>query len=119
MQPTRYHKYTDEDLEYIRTHCRDDYKEVASVIGAPPNTVRIYMNRFRDGTFVKKSFPPQKYYALYLRKTDELVCSGTAKECAASLGINTRSFYKMAHTAKHNQCKKWDVLIEPYEEIDE
>lgn len=119
MNAKTYHKYTNEELEYIKEHCRDDITDVATAIGAPRSTVAVYMRRFRNNSFVHRPHPAQKYYALYLRKTDELVCSGTAEECADTLGITTRAFYVMVHKALHNKVKKWDAYVEPFTEDDE
>jgi hypothetical protein len=101
---------------YIEEHCNDKAKDVAAVIGASRGTVAEYMRRFRDGRFERKQYPPQKYYALYRRKTDELVCCGSAAECAEQLGITKRLFYARAHKAATGKIKKWDVYIEPYDE---
>lgn len=35
------------------------------------------------------------YYTVYLSKTDEIVTSGTAKECAHQLGKSINCFYSM------------------------
>ena len=62
----------------------------------------------------RKNYPDLKYYALYLRKTDELVCSGSAKECAIELRITIPAFYNRVYNAVHRRNDKWDVYIEPY-----
>ena len=67
----------------------------------------------------RKNYPDLKYYALYLRKTDELVCSGTAKECAIELKISIPAFYSRVYNSLHQRSDKWDVYIEPYESIEE
>lgn len=113
------HRYTTQDLKYIREHCRDTPESVAAAIGAPRSTVEVYMRKCRNGTFDRQEYPPKYYYALYLRKTDELHCSGTAQECADALGIKLHSFYVMIHKITHGLIKKWEILIEPYEEEEE
>ena len=118
MRPANYRKYSDEDIEYIKAHCNDKPKDVAAVLGAPRGTIRTYMGLARNGEPLRHENPPRNYYALYLRKTDELICAGTAKECAAELGIGVRAFYVMAHKALSGKVKKWDVYVEPYEELE-
>lgn len=115
MRPTTYHTYTDDDLRYIEEHCNDNPEDVASVIGASKRTIAAYMHQFRNGTFIRKKRLPEKYYALYRRKTDELICCGSAEECAEQLGITKHTFYTRAHKAASGKIKKWDVYIEPYE----
>jgi hypothetical protein len=111
-----YHKYTQADLEYIKQHCRDDPREVAATINAPYTTVYNYMLDFRNGTFKRSRRPPDFYYAIYLRKTDELVCSGTARECAEHLGMSKTTFHAMVCKVRKGITKKWDVYVEPYSE---
>lgn len=119
VRPNTYHKYTNADLKYISEHLDDSPREIASVIGGARGTVSNYMSKIRRGDFSRKPYPPQKYYAVYLRKTDELVCSGSAQECADSLGICKRAFYILAHKAASGKVKKWDVYIEPYNSEDD
>lgn len=114
MKPTKYHKYTDADVQYMREHRYDDPQEVAVVLGASMRTVDTYMRKIRKGTLEQIGHPPLKYYALYLRKTDKLVCSGTAKECAEQLGVSMNAFYTMAHKALHGKTKKWEAYVERY-----
>lgn len=112
MRPTTYRKYSAADVQYMRDHIYDGPKEVSKALGASKGTVAEYLRRLQRGTFKTKEYPTRKYYALYLRKTDELVCCGTAQECADALGIQKHSFYVLAHKALHGKVKKWDVYIE-------
>lgn len=110
-----YHRYTSEELEYIKQHCNDDPHKVATTLNVPYGTVYNYMLQFRKNTFpVKRAYPPQVYYAVYLRKTDELVCSGSARECANHLGMNKTTFHAMVCKTRKGQIKKWDVYTELY-----
>ena len=118
MRPASYHTYTQEELDYIRMHCGDNARSVHEVIGGNYFTIREYMRKFRNGTFQRSSGTPQKYYALYLRKTDELVCSGSAKECMAELGISKSAFHTLVCKSRSGKIKKWDVYVEPYNEED-
>ena len=112
MRPTRYHRYTKQDLAYISEHRYDKIQDVADHIGAPRNTVAIYMQKFRNGERLKHDFPLRRYYALYRRGTDELVCSGTAKECAEALGILRTSFDSLVSKVKSGKNKKWEVYVD-------
>lgn len=112
---SNYRSYTSKELEYIRTHCDDPPIAVAKALNAPYHTVYSYIRQYRSETSKKPhEHPPQKYYAMYLRKTDELVCSGSAEECAEQLGITIGTFYTRVHAAIYGKCKKWDVHVEPY-----
>lgn len=114
MRPATYRTYSDEDIAYMWEHRNDRPGEVAKVLNAPPHTIGIYLRKMQDGVFTRGSYPPQKYYAVYLKKTDELVCSGTAKECAEALGIGIRAFYVRVCKALTGKTKKWEVYVEPY-----
>ena len=114
MRPSTYRTYATEDIQYMRDHRYDNPKQVAEVLGESPRTIDAYMRRIRNGTFCTKVYPNLKYYALYLRKTDELVCCGSAKECANELGIAIHSFYGMVHKILSGKIKKWDVYVESY-----
>lgn len=114
MRQTRNRKYTIEDIRYIQEHMDDGSASIAETLNAPQGTIIEYMRRIRRDAFPLEHYQLSRYYALYLRKTDELVCSGTAWECAEALGIRVKSFYIMVHKALHGKVKKWDVYIEEY-----
>lgn len=114
-----YRKYTDREFQYMKEHCHDRPEEVAAILNAPLRTVNEYMRQFRNGKRLeRKSCTPQRYYALYNHKTDELVCTGTAKECAAALGISRSTFYSMVCKAQKGIVKKWDAYVEDYEDLE-
>lgn len=56
------------------------------------------------------------YYAVYLRKTDELVCSGTVEECAAQMGRSIGSFKTLLVRVRSGKNRKYELYQEPYEE---
>lgn len=56
----------------------------------------------------------ENYYAMYRASTDEIVCSGTARECADFLGIAVNSFYSMVSHWRAGTRTKWEFYIEPY-----
>lgn len=116
MRPTTYRTYSDEEIAYIRAHCNEPPRKIAEALGAPYSTMLMYTRQMRKGTFTESKYPPQKYYALYLKKTDELVCSGTAEECAEALGIGVRAFYVRVCKALTGRTNKWEVYVEPYRE---
>lgn len=49
----------------------------------------------------------QSKYAVYDGKIDELVVMGTAKECAAALGIEVNTLRKAMCKTKHGAYKKY------------
>lgn len=55
-----------------------------------------------------------KYYSMYRAATDEIICSGTAKECADFLGIAVNTFYSMVSKWRSGVRTKWEFYIEPY-----
>ena len=55
-----------------------------------------------------------KYYTFYARDTDELLCSGTIKECAAALGLTERAIYSIAE----GHSKKYEVYSEEYDPLE-
>ena len=98
----------------MQSHCNDSPKDVAVALNAPYQTVAMYMRRIRNGAFVKKRYPQKRYYAIYLKKTDELVCSGTAVECAEKLEISMSAFYSLVGRATTGKSQKWEVYVEPF-----
>ena len=114
MRPSTYRKYTEADIQYIKDHLYDRPQDVANALKAPYGTVLAYMNQYRDEAGISRRHPASNYYALYLRETDELVCSGSSRECASVLGIDHQSFYKMICRIRNGKTKKWDLYIEPY-----
>lgn len=60
----------------------------------------------------KNPVKPQKLYSVYLRKTDELVAFGTARECAARLGMTLLSFYSTVTRSQSGQQRKYEIISE-------
>ena len=52
---------------------------------------QIENRRYRDYYWAKKAKTDESEFAVY--KDDELICMGTAKECADYLGIKVSSFF--------------------------
>ena len=58
-----------------------------------------------------------QYYAIYLRKNDTLLASGSADECRKALGCATlRAFYALTYRARSGKSAKYDVYAEDLEE---
>lgn len=54
----------------------------------------------------------KKYYAVYRRKTDELICCGSAAECAAAMGRSTDSFYCMVSRVGKGKNRRYEIYKE-------
>lgn len=57
----------------------------------------------------------RSWYTIWKADTDELVCCGDAKECAAFLGISKGSFYGMLAEQRKRKRKgrqKYEILQE-------
>lgn len=54
----------------------------------------------------------ENYYVVYLRKTDEIKASGTAKECASQLGIGLNHFYSLVSKNKRGIHHKYYIYQE-------
>lgn len=54
-----------------------------------------------------------KYYAVYLRKTDELIVCGNSLQCQKQLKLaSVDSFYSMVSKCLKGKNKKYEVLVE-------
>ena len=51
------------------------------------------------------------YYVIYDRKTEEVLASGYAKECAEQLNMTMHSFYSMVSRVKSGTNVKYEVEI--------
>lgn len=54
----------------------------------------------------------RNYYTVYLRKTDELVASGSAEDCAAAMNQSVDSFYSMVCRVRKGTNRKYEIYIE-------
>lgn len=55
------------------------------------------------------------YYTVYLRKTDQIIAQGTAKECAYQLKL--KSFNNIVSRVRKGKNKKYDILVEKYSDV--
>lgn len=58
----------------------------------------------------------KNYYAIYLNKTDEIIATGSSKECAKTLGISLASFYSLVSKNNRGIQKKYSIYTEPLDE---
>lgn len=57
------------------------------------------------------------WYSVYLKKTDELICSGTASDCAKALGMKSYTYFHiLTHKVRKGANKKYEIYSEPYHE---
>lgn len=66
-------------------------KDIHADTGINVNT--IYTVLHTAGIKLRHDYPRMKYYVVYDRK-DNVIAQGSAKECAATLGIKVNSFYR-------------------------
>lgn len=52
------------------------------------------------------------YYTVYDRKTDEILASGTARECAYALDMTMGSFYTAIARTRNGERQRYRFLIE-------
>lgn len=61
-----------------------------------------------------------KYYAVYLRETDELIASGTSAQCQKQMGLaSVHSFYSMVSRCKSGKNNKYEIYEEELDEEEE
>ena len=53
------------------------------------------------------------YYTVYLNETDEVVASGTAKECAAQMHKTVNGIHSLVIKSRKGVHKKYTVVVEP------
>ena len=62
----------------------------------------------------KGSLSPRAFYTVYNRKTDfPVMIGGTAKECAAAMGITIGSFYTIytkTQKGNRNSGQRWEIF---------
>jgi hypothetical protein len=58
-------------------------------------------------------------YFIRLRGNDSLVAAGTAKECAAAMGMTMNCFYSTVSHTKSGKIKKYEIDVEPLREGNE
>ncbi len=54
----------------------------------------------------------KNFYTVYLRKTDEIVVSGTAVECAAKMNKSVNCFHSLVSKNRKGKQKKYVVVVE-------
>lgn len=54
---------------------------------------------------------PAKKYIFYNRRTSEFLVEGTAKECAAFLGLKESSIYSQIYHTRKGRLKKYEIFV--------
>jgi hypothetical protein len=56
------------------------------------------------------------WYSVYLKETDEMICSGTSAECTKALGMKTvDSFRTLVYRSRNGLSSRYEIYSEPYE----
>lgn len=59
------------------------------------------------------------YYTVYLNENDEVVASGTAKECATQMHKSINGFHSLVSKNKNGVHKKYTVVVDPFLDEDD
>lgn len=59
------------------------------------------------------------FYFIYLRKTDELLCTGSSDECARALGMSRTVFRTTVHRVFSGKNRKYEIYREKWKAEDE
>lgn len=54
----------------------------------------------------------QNWYVVYDKKSDSILVTGYAEECARSLGMTLHSFYSLVSRVKKGTNNKYEVSID-------
>lgn len=94
------------------------YKEVSPDLTRVPSINNSARERINHHKKTRKSKSPNYnslWYSIYLKKTGELLCSGTSAECAKALGItNIQNFYVLTCNVRKGTNKKYEIHTKPY-----
>lgn len=81
-----------------------------------------------NGYKSKEEFPPLRaaptskfvnYYTIYDAKTDRVMASGSAVECAEALQMGLISFYSMVTRVRNGETKRYAVVVDNFKEVAE
>lgn len=88
-----------------------NYTEIAQELGISISTARKYCKL--SGRDKRNDFErPQKIFYVYLRKNDELIAMGTARECAKRMGITLLSFKSAVSRCRKGTQKNYNIFSE-------
>lgn len=87
------------------------YERIGKELNRAGSTVAKWLQRTGRNARIPKE-KPRKLYSVYLRKTDEIVAFGTARECAARLGMTLSSFYPTVSRSQSGQQRKYEIISE-------
>lgn len=54
---------------------------------------------------------PLRTYTIYLKKTDCIIASGTAEECANQMGRSVGAFHSLVSRANRRKTKRYEIYI--------
>lgn len=106
---------TQVDVDMIRTlHAQGlDDTQIAKEMGFSPVTIGEHRRKLRLKAHRKsRQDGPRRYYFVYEAKTDKLLAYGTAKECAAQLGVTLDSFYCTVSRAQARVRGRYEIFID-------
>lgn len=106
-------KVTTKTLEYIRRRNVEGASDVqiGKELGLSSGTIRRFRKRLGLPAVGKRGYPCH-VYAAYLRKTDEYVCGGTAKEISERLGISVPTVYSTVTRSKKDKVGYRYYIVE-------
>ena len=57
----------------------------------------------------------RKFYAVYLRETDELLCAGSSAECMSTMGMTYPVFKQTVSKVKAGVNRKYEIYVEDWD----
>lgn len=82
-------------------------RQISEAVGLPYWQVGYYL-RLEGRKPNPYRYPPKKEYTVYDARTDALLATGSARECASMLGLTLGSFYSVVSRGEHGLRGKYE-----------
>ena len=107
----------DTDLGLREHFCRmvasgASYASLAEEFKITYNTIYSWKKRLGLPIDRNAGHRSDKYYTVYLRHDDTILCHGTARECAAVMGMKLTTFYPTVYHTLKGSNRKYEILVE-------
>ena len=114
----------DTDLGLREHFCRmvasgASYASLAEEFKITYNTIYYWKKRLGLPIDRNAGHRSDKYYTVYLRRDDSIVCHGTARECAAVMGMKLTTFYPTVYHTLKGKNRKYEIVVDTQSDDEE
>lgn len=113
--------WRDAHKDFVRSMVKSgaSYAKLTEVFGISQSTIPEWKRKLNLPLDLNVGHRHSRYYTVYRRNDDSIVCHGYVEDCMKALGMTRSNFYSMVSRSLHGRNGKYEVDVATIHEGEE